>query len=97
MLVGLGHTVCASNSEIGAVSSASRFHPDLMIVDAHLSDGSGIAAVETVIRDRFVPHVFVTGDKRGTQRHRPDDIVIEKPVRERDLIQAIAWAVADRS
>ena len=97
MLAGLGHTVCAvERGEAGAVAAAARFQPDLMIVDAHLSDGSGISAVETILRSRFVPHVFVTGDRLGTLRHRPEDVVLEKPFHERDLVQAIARAPASR-
>jgi two-component system, response regulator PdtaR len=96
MLAELGHAVCAvERTESGAVAAAVRFQPDLMIVDAHLTNGSGIAAVETILKARFVPHVFVTGDKRGTQRHRPGDVVIEKPFRERDLVDAIKRAVAN--
>jgi two-component system, response regulator PdtaR len=95
MLTELGHSVCAvERTEAGAVAAVIRFQPDLMIVDAHLTDGSGIAAVETILKDNFVPHVFVTGDKRGTQQHRPDDVVIEKPFRERDLVDAIRRAFA---
>ena len=95
MLIGLGHTVCAvERTETSAVAAAARHHPDLMIVDAHLGNGSGIAAMETILHDRFVPHVFVTGDKLQTQVHRPGDIVIEKPFRERDLVEAISRAIA---
>jgi two-component system, response regulator PdtaR len=95
MLTELGHVVCAvERTEANAVAAADRFQPDLMIVDAHLTDGSGIAAVETILKDKFVPHVFVTGDKLGTQRHRPGDVVIEKPFRERDLVDAILRAVS---
>jgi two-component system, response regulator PdtaR len=93
MLMELGHVVCAvERTEAGAVTAAARFQPDLMIVDAQLNDGSGISAVETILKDRFVPHVFVTGDKLGTQQHRPGDVVIEKPFRERDLVDAIKRA-----
>ena len=95
MLTELGHAVCAvERTEAGAVAAAARFQPDLMIVDAHLKDGSGILAVEAILRKSFVPHVFVTGDKRGTQQHRPEDVVIEKPFRERDLVDAINRALA---
>ena len=95
MLTELGNVVCAvERTEAGAVAAATRFQLDLMIVDAHLNDGSGISAVETILKDRFIPHVFVTGDKRGTQQHRPGDVVIEKPFRERDLVDAMARALA---
>jgi two-component system, response regulator PdtaR len=95
ILTEFGHLVCAvERSESGAVTAAARFKPDLMIVDAHLTDGSGIAAVEKILKHRFVPHIFVTGDRLGTLLLRPNDIVIEKPFRERDLVQAIARAIA---
>jgi two-component system, response regulator PdtaR len=97
MLMELGHVVCGvERNEAGAVDAATRLRPDLMIVDAHLREGSGIAAIERIIRDRFVPHIFVTGDKLGTLLQRPMDIVIEKPFRERDLMQAIERAVASQ-
>ncbi len=96
LLTGLGHVVCAvERTEGGAVAAAARFQPDLMIVDATLRDGNGISAVETILRHQFIPHVFVTGDKLGTQKHRPVDIVIEKPFRERELIEAMKRAVAN--
>ncbi len=94
MLTELGHVVCAvERTEEGAVAAATKFRPDLMIVDAHLTEGSGIAAVVTILKDRFIPHVFVTGDKLGTQQHRPEDVVIEKPFRECDLVEAIDRAI----
>ena len=94
MLAGLGHSVCAvERGEAGAVAAATRFQPDLMIVDAHLGDGSGVSAVETILQSRFVPHVFVTGDRLGTQQQRPGDIVLEKPYRERDLVRAVNRAL----
>jgi two-component system, response regulator PdtaR len=97
-LVGLGHSVCAVEcTETGAIAAAHRLRPDLMIVDAHLGRGSGIRAVEIIVQARFVPYIFVTGDKLGTLLLRPQDIVIEKPFRERDLVQAIARAVASHA
>jgi two-component system, response regulator PdtaR len=97
MLTGLGHSVCAlERTEAGAIAAAALHQPDLMIVDAHLSNGSGIAAMETILRDRFVPHVFVTGDKLGTQELRPEDVVIEKPFREVNLVDAMTRALAIR-
>jgi two-component system, response regulator PdtaR len=95
MLTGLGHSVCGvERTELGAVAAAARFQPDLMIVDIHLKLGSGISAVEAVHRDRIIPHVFVTGDRYGTQRLPPGEIIIEKPFREHDLLEAINRATA---
>lgn len=94
ILTELGHVVCGvERTEAGAVAAAAKFRPDLMIVDVHLTEGSGIAAVKTILKERFVPHVFVTGDKLGTQQHRPGDVVIEKPFRESDLVEAIDRAI----
>src|SRR6185295_18685629 len=63
VLVSMGHAVCAiEDGEIGAVAAANRCRPDLMIVDQVLHDGSGVGAVEEILRERFVPHVFVSGD-----------------------------------
>ncbi len=97
MLIGLGHSVCAvERTEAGAVTAAARFQPELMIVDVHLKVGSGISAVDTILGDRFIPHVFVTGDRFGTRRRTPGDIVVEKPFREIDLLEAIKRATVSQ-
>ena len=58
----LGHEVCATEAtEAGAIAAAVRYKPDLMIVDNELRKGSGISAVEQIIRSGFIPHLFVTG------------------------------------
>jgi CheY-like chemotaxis protein len=62
-LEGLGHTVCAVESNVtNAVTAASYWRPDLMIVDVGLTEASGVAAVKEIVRIKFVPHVFVTCD-----------------------------------
>jgi len=44
MLAGMGHDVCATAAtEAEAVSAATRYDPDLMIVDAGLGRGSGVS------------------------------------------------------
>jgi DNA-binding response OmpR family regulator len=63
VLTGMGHDVCAiASTEADAVAAAVRYRPDLMIVEARLGDGSGVPAVEEMLRIGFVPHGFVTGD-----------------------------------
>jgi CheY-like chemotaxis protein len=90
VLVGMGHDVCGIESTaIGAVAAAARCKPDLMIVDAQLREGSGVSAVDEILRSGFVPHVFVTGNILGIQALRPNAVVIQKPYREPDL----AWAM----
>ncbi len=64
-------------------------HPDLMIVDVGLGEASGIAAVKEILRAGFVPHVFVTGDALRGLSLGPDAVLIQKPFREPDIVQAI--------
>ncbi len=62
-LAAMGYDVCAIEAtEAGAVAAAARYKPDLMIVDARLRDGSGVSAVEEILRTGWVPHVFVSGE-----------------------------------
>ena len=59
----MGHDVCATAAnQAEAVIAASRYGPDLMIVDAGLGRGSGVSAVEEILRAGPVAHVFVSGD-----------------------------------
>lgn len=94
----MGYDVCAIEAtETGAVAAAARCNPDLMIVDARLRDGSGISAVEEILRTRWVPHVFVSGETSTIKALRPGAIVIQKPFREMDLNRAIQRALECRS
>ena len=95
-LADLGHEVCAiAATEANAVAAAARDRPDLMIVDAGLSEGNGITAVETILLMGFVPHVFATGDPLRVLALRPDAVVLQKPFFEPELVQAIERALAN--
>lgn len=95
VLGGMGYEVCAIEAtEADAVAAAVRCRPDLMIVDARLGAGSGVSAVEQILRDGPVPHVFVSGDSSSVQALRPDAVVMQKPFREADLANAIERALA---
>jgi CheY-like chemotaxis protein len=97
MLEGMGHDVCAVEAtEADAVTAAARCHPDLMIVDVRLGEGSGVAAVDAIHRTGPVPHVFVSADISGLQVLRPDAAVIQKPYREADLARVIRCALGAR-
>jgi two-component system, response regulator PdtaR len=94
VLEGMGHDVCAIEAtEAGAVAGALRHRPDLMIVDARLGSGSGVSAVEEILRTRFVPHVFVSGDALRVRVQKPDAVVMQKPYREPELAAAILRAL----
>ena len=94
VLAGLGHEVCAIEAtEINAVAAADRYRPGLMIVDARLGDGSGVSAVEEILRARFVPHVFISGDVAKVHALRPEAVVLQKPFHEPELVRAIQRAL----
>jgi CheY-like chemotaxis protein len=95
LLASMGHDVCATAaSEAEAVSAATRYDPDLMIVDAGLGRGSGVSAVEEILRAGPLAHLFVSGDAERVRRRRPDAIVVRKPFREAELARAIDVALA---
>ncbi|MCF3946907.1 MULTISPECIES: response regulator [Acidiphilium] len=64
MLTDMGHEVCAvEGSEEGAVAAAARCRPDLMIVDARLGRGSGVSAVDAILRTGPVAYVLTSGGR----------------------------------
>jgi two-component system, response regulator PdtaR len=88
----MGYDVCAIEAtEADAVATAVRCRPDLMIVDVQLSNGSGISAVEEILRTRVIPYVFVSCDISRVKALRPG-AVLQKPYRESDLVLAIQSA-----
>lgn len=92
LLEGMGHDCKVAATEAGAVIDAIRYDPDLMIVDAQLGAGSGIAAVDAILESGPMPHVFVTGDAWRVSALRPRAVVLQKPFREADLVRAIQQA-----
>jgi CheY-like chemotaxis protein len=90
----MGHEVCGiETTEATAVAAGLRYRPDLMIVDARLRKGSGLRAVDEVLRTIFVPHVFVSGDAARVQALRPDAVVLQKPFFEPELTRAMQHAL----
>lgn len=95
MLEEMGHEVCGVEAtEAAAVTSALRCHPDLMILDARLGDGCGVAAMAAIERSKSIPHLFASGDVARVKALRPDAVVIQKPFFENDLASAIERALA---
>ena len=80
MLEARGYDVCAVEAtETGAVTAAARYNPGLMIVDARLRDGSGVAAHTS--KQMFAPNfsghlrrdrMVISGDT-FVELVRPDD------------------------
>lgn len=95
LLAGMGHEVCGTAAtEADAVSAAARCRPDLMIVDHGLAQGSGVSAVEEILRTGPLAHVFLSGDAEQVRARKPGALVIRKPFREAELAAAIEIAVA---
>ena len=93
ILTEMGHDVCAVEStEAGAVAAALRFHPEMLIVDDALIEGSGISAIERILLTGFVPHVLVSGGNPGHDRLGPRAVVLDKPFLEADLEGALVRA-----
>ena len=46
-----------------------------------------------ILRTKFIPHIYVTGDTDDVQRRRPGAVVIDKPFREKDLLCGIQRAL----
>jgi CheY-like chemotaxis protein len=93
MLGEMGHHVCGVEATAAEViAAAARHKPDLMIVDARLSDGSGVAAVREVLRTGPMAYLFISGGLVVVDR--PGDVVLQKPFLEHDLARAIERAVA---
>lgn len=95
MLEAMGHSICAvASNEIDAVKQGIRQKPDLMIVDAWLGAGSGVAAVTQILQHGFIPHLFMSGNIAKVRCLRPDAVLLEKPFKEPALIRAIQDALA---
>lgn len=94
-LVNLGYAVCGTEyTEDGAVDTAIRSCPDAMIVDVGLAQGNGIHAVNRILRERYVPHVFISGDRLGHVGLHPLAIRLQKPFRDTELAASLSQVIA---
>ncbi len=95
VLASLGHETSAiASTEDEAVESARTSKPDLMILDMHLKEGSGIGAVRRILAGSFIPHIFVSGVALRDGASDPRAIHLLKPFNEAQLVRAIDQAVA---
>ena len=92
LLTGMGHDVCAIEAtEAGAVATAVRCRPDLMIVNSQLGDGTLFQQSAKYIAPGS-SQWFLSAAISGVRAFMPDAIAIEKPFRELDLARAIQRA-----
>jgi CheY-like chemotaxis protein len=94
MLTGVGHAICEiAVTEAEAIAAAAQHRPDLMIVDVGLGRGSGVVAMEQILRDWYVPHLYMTGNVARIAVLRQHAVVLEKPFREPALLLAMQCAM----
>jgi two-component system, response regulator PdtaR len=94
VLEGMGHDVIGvAATEGAAVALAAEYQPNLLIVDAGLTSGNGLSAIDTITKERFVPHIFTTGNALKVRLAKPDAVILEKPFDEDALIAAIDRAL----
>lgn len=95
VLAGMGHRVIGVvATESAAIALALEYLPDLLIVDAGLTSGNGLSAVDAILANHFVPHIYTTGNALKVRLLKPDAIVLEKPFHEAELADAIALALS---
>gem|GEM_PF-2050326 len=94
MLQDMGHEVCPlETTQAGAVAAAALHRPELIIIDVGLGEGSGLSAMDDVLRAGFVPHIFMSGNVVRVQAMRPGTPVLGKPFNQVQLEQAIQRAL----
>jgi CheY-like chemotaxis protein len=94
MLTGMGFAVCAIEAtESAAVLAAVQHKPDLIIADATLAQGSGLSAVDRILRTGPVAHLFTSGDGLRVKLAKPAAVVLQKPFDEAALADAIRRAL----
>jgi CheY-like chemotaxis protein len=81
-------------TEDKAIATARHRKPDLITADVRLLKGSGITAVQTILREQTIPVVFITGNTETVLEQMPDAVVLAKPFGEEALRLAITRARA---
>jgi CheY-like chemotaxis protein len=86
-------SVAMASSQQEAIQLAQQQCPDLITADDQLDEGSGVAAIREICKDRELPVVFITADPHRIKQAVPDAIIILKPFSARELVGAIDQAV----
>ena len=90
MLELLGYTKFSfAKSEDAAVMGASGEPIDLITADVRLLPGDGLNAVRSICKRRDIPAVFITGYADELVDRAPEAVVVQKPIEEQDLHNAV--------
>lgn len=97
MLGELGFTSFSfARSEDAAVAGANGENFDLITADAHLLPGDGIKAVQTICARRDIPVVFVSGYASDIRDRVQGAVIVEKPIKQAALEEAVRMVLAQR-
>jgi len=90
MLERLGYTKFSfARSEDAAVMGVRSEPIDLLTADVRLLPGDGLNAVQSICGRRDIPVVFITGYADELIDRAPDAVVVQKPIDEVDLRNAV--------
>jgi two-component system, response regulator PdtaR len=97
MLEGLGFTKFSfARSEDAAVMGAGEQHIDLITADVRLLPGDGLDAVEKICAKRDIPVLFITGYADELKERAPNAMVVQKPVKREELMNAVGALFSKR-
>ena len=85
-----------ARSEDAAVMGSTAQQFDLISADVRLVPGDGLDAVEQICANRNVPVIFITGYADEVIERAPDAIVVQKPIKEEELDEALRQAMRGR-
>jgi DNA-binding response OmpR family regulator len=89
----LGYTTFEiARSVRDAVNAAERQCPDLIVANHHIIDGTGTDAVLSICSGKAIPVVFVTGSGPEIRLRLPDALIVEKPLSQSRLGDAVLKA-----
>lgn len=90
MLERLGYSKFSfARSEDAAVMGARAEPIDLITADVRLLPGDGLDAVRSICGNRDVPVIFITGYADELIERAPDAVVVQKPIDQQDLQNAV--------
>lgn len=96
VLQGSGMWTCLVSTAAEVKPAIDEFEPDLVLMDLHLPDASGVDLTESLRADPVLAHlpiVFLTGDPDPETEFRVLDVgaddFLSKPIRPRHLISAV--------
>ena len=97
MLEELGFTKFSfARSEDAAVMGASAQNIDLITADIRLLPGDGLDAVEKICAERDIPVLFITGYADELKERAPDAMVVQKPIKREELMNAVGSLFSSR-